>query len=390
MTIRKARAASVAFVLLGLVAFAARATAAEPRQSIGRAIEKLKTKKSLTIGYLGGSITAGAGASDSRKTSWRALTTAWFQQQFPDATIKEVNAAIGGTGSDLGAFRCPRDLLAKDPDLVFVEFAVNDGGSAEQRVKRATEGIVRQILLANPWAEIVFVYTTTKTLAPAYAQGELPKAVTYHHAIAQHYGIPEINVGRALVEQIAQGNGTWETLTTDGVHPNDAGYALYMKTIAEYLAAHQRDTPAPGSTDLPDPLTNDPFSGAHMQDVTALYAPGWTKEEKSFAGHFPHYLACHEPGTELVHKFSGTTIGVFWLIAPDSGDIEWSIDDSPPQRLSSWDKYALKFTRANYAILSDSLPSGEHTLKIKVLGDKNAQSKGTWIRIAALLVHCDC
>jgi lysophospholipase L1-like esterase len=359
-------------------------------QSVGRAIEKLKKDKKLRIGYFGGSITAGAGASDGSKTSWRALTTAWFKNQFPEASITEVNAAIGGTGSDLGAFRCPSDLLSKDPDLIFVEFAVNDGGSSELRVKRSMEGIVRQIWMFNPWAEIIFVYTTTKALSAPYSQGETPLAVGYHQAIARHYGIPEINVGQVLADRIARGDGSWETLTTDGVHPNDAGYALYTKTIQAFLESHRNDIAAQPVIALPDSLTKDPFSGAHLEDAATQSAPGWKKEEKSLAGHYPHYLASNDPGAALVYEFTGTTIGVFWLIAPDSGDIEWSIDGGKPKRLSSWDKYALRFARASYAILADDLPPGAHTLKITVLGEKNPQSQGGWIRIAAFLVHCAC
>ena len=129
---------------------AANAMAAETQPSLGRTFAKLANKKQLTIGYFGGSITAGAGASNAAKTSWRARTTAWFKEHFPEAAITEVNAAIGGTGSDLGAFRCANDLLTKDPDLVFIEFAVNDGGTPELRVKRSMEGVVRQILTSNP------------------------------------------------------------------------------------------------------------------------------------------------------------------------------------------------------------------------------------------------
>jgi hypothetical protein len=70
--------------------------------------------------------------------------------------------------------------------------------------------------------------------------------------------------------------------------------------------------------------------------------------------------------------------------------IEWSIDGGEPQRLSSWYKYALKFSRAGYVILVDDLPSAEHCLQVRVLSDKNPQSKGTWIRIGAFLVHCPC
>ena len=45
---------------------------------------------------------AGSGASKPNETSYRALTTRWFREQFPKAELVEINAAIGGTGSDLG------------------------------------------------------------------------------------------------------------------------------------------------------------------------------------------------------------------------------------------------------------------------------------------------
>ncbi len=89
----------------------------------------------MRIAYLGGSITAQEG--------WRPRSLQWFRQQFPSATVEEINAAIGGTGSDLGVFRLRRDVLEARPDLLFVEFAVNDGGAATAQIHRCMEGIVR-------------------------------------------------------------------------------------------------------------------------------------------------------------------------------------------------------------------------------------------------------
>ena len=82
---------------------------------------KLKNNKELTIGFFGGSITEGAGASDASRTSWRGSVMRWFRERYPDHEIREIQAAIGGTGSSLGIFRCERDLLSKKPDLVFME-----------------------------------------------------------------------------------------------------------------------------------------------------------------------------------------------------------------------------------------------------------------------------
>ncbi|MCX7009720.1 MAG: SGNH/GDSL hydrolase family protein, partial [Kiritimatiellaeota bacterium] len=105
----------------------------------------------LGVAYFGGSITAANG--------WRPKTFAWFKQAYPKAQFKEINAAIGGTGSDLGVFRNQHDVLQHKPNLVFVEFAVNDGGADPVRIQQTMEGIVRQTWKADPTTDICFVYT---------------------------------------------------------------------------------------------------------------------------------------------------------------------------------------------------------------------------------------
>lgn len=125
------------------------------RSGIGNALWRAKKRKHLTVAYFGGSITEGAGASSGDKTSWRARTTANLKALLPDVVVEEVNAAIGGTGSNLGAFRLERDVLSRKPDLVFVEFAVNDGGAGEEQTLSAMEGIVRHLRKIDPRCDIV-------------------------------------------------------------------------------------------------------------------------------------------------------------------------------------------------------------------------------------------
>ncbi len=353
----------------------------------GRAVVKARREGSVTIGYIGGSITMGGGASDKERTSWRALTTQWFREQFPEARVGEVNAAVPGTGSDLGAFRCQRDLLSGGPDLVFVEFAVNDGALSEDRCLRGMEGIVRQIWRANPKADIAFVYTTSQHAAQAYGRGEVPPTVARHQRVADHYGIPKINVGRAFWERIQAGEATWEELLPDGAHPSDAGYAIYAEEVRRFLAERLTGEPAGPKSVLPEPLTKDPLEEVRLVDAWEIEAPGWTREEESLAGHYPHRLACNRPETTLTYRFTGSFIGLYWLVAPDSGDIEWSVDGSAPERTSSWDEWTRLWTRASYVVLRDDLQPGEHELRIRVLADKNPEATGTWIRIAALLAH---
>ena len=121
-----------------LVAHAADAAVTEclPRSGLPNVFLRLERGETVRIAYLGGSITAQEG--------WRPQSLQWFRQQFPAATVREINAAIGGTGSELGVFRLRHDVLDARPDLLFVEFAVNDGGTPAAHIHRCMEGIVRQ------------------------------------------------------------------------------------------------------------------------------------------------------------------------------------------------------------------------------------------------------
>lgn len=85
----------------------------------------------LVIGFLGGSITEGCGAA-TKDDRWSTLVVnGYFKKNFPNKNVIERNASIGGTNSQDGMIRMRRNLeldSASTPDVVFVEFAVNDAG----------------------------------------------------------------------------------------------------------------------------------------------------------------------------------------------------------------------------------------------------------------------
>jgi len=141
--------------------------------------KKALQRDSIKVAYLGGSIT--------QQDGWRVKSLEWFKQRFPKASFSEINAAIGGTASDFGAFRVGDQVLKYNPDLVFVEFAVNDDGAAEERIVRAMEGIVRQIWQHNPYTDICFIYTTKQTYLKAAQNGQLPETAKVMEKMAGNY-----------------------------------------------------------------------------------------------------------------------------------------------------------------------------------------------------------
>lgn len=88
-------------------------------------MQRAEKGEHLTIGFLGGSITQGSLATEHQKCyAYRVFK--WWEEKFSDAEFSYVNGGIGGTGSCFGIARAVPDLLMYQPDVVIVDFSVND------------------------------------------------------------------------------------------------------------------------------------------------------------------------------------------------------------------------------------------------------------------------
>lgn len=351
-------------------------------------LKKLKQEKKLIIGYFGGSITE-AGGSNGR-LGWRGRTTDALKEIYSDADIIEIQAAIGGTGSDLGAFRLNEDLLIYKPDLVFIEFAVNDSGTAEKRISRSIDGIVRSIIIDNPLIDIIFIYTTTASIIEAINNGYGYRSREVMSRICDYYNIPFIDVGEDLQAAIKDGS-TWESLAPDMVHPTDVGHAIYFKKIKAVMTEFfniNTDVSAPTvSFELKTPFSENPYHNCCIYDAWNIEnVTDFIKINNSLSGRYPHYIE-GKAGSTFFFSFKGDILGLYWMIAPDSGKIALSIDDCEELIYSSWDSYALSFSRAGYIIINEELTKSEHVLKVRVLEEKDEQSTGFIVRIGALLLR---
>lgn len=233
------------------------------RDGLPNVAAKLAAGKPVTVAFLGGSITKGGG-----KAGFSAAIPRWLQEQHAQATISAINAGINGTDSGFGAARTDRDLIAKKPDLVFVEFAVNDGTADRSG---DMERIVRKLWTADAACDVVFIYTVSEEHLAPWKTGELPKAAAAHERVAAFYGIPSVGLGVDVVTKLAEGT-TWKQLMRDGCHPTDAGYAVYAAQIRDALTAAlaagkpgrvlRAETLKPGLVLYPPPVAAQPMPAA--------------------------------------------------------------------------------------------------------------------------------
>lgn len=186
--------------------------------------KKLQAGEEVTAAFLGGSITQGSSAGND--LCYARLTANWIQEQFPDATVNYVNAGIGATGSYIGVHRCENDVLSHDPDIVFVDFSVNDTTERTELNKLTYESLMRKLWFAESSPAIVTI---------AMTQDNGTSFQDYHGEIVKRYDIPMISYKNAILDIIDKGYIKWTDISDDNIHPNVPGHALLTDLITNYL-----------------------------------------------------------------------------------------------------------------------------------------------------------
>jgi lysophospholipase L1-like esterase len=355
-----------------------------PRGGLPNVLEKLKTKGAeVRIAYLGGSITAQEG--------WRPKTLAWFQKTYPDAKVSQINAAIGGTGSDLGVYRLKQDVLDHKPDLLFVEFAVNDGGQAPEKIYKCMEGIVRQTWRAYPNCDICFVYTVTDTLIPPLLEGKMQRSASAMERVAEHYGIPSIHLAVEVARLAKEGKlvlkakkpttdeeksklGDKVLFAPDGVHPYpETGHELYLQAIVRSWPKIETASAKVVPHALGAPFVADNYEDAKLIPIAqAKLSGGFHKLDpasdtlaKRFANRLPTLYRANKAGETISFKFKGRSAAIYDLLAHDAGQVIVTVDDQAPVVRPRFDSFST-YARLGTLTLASDLPEGVHTVKIEV------------------------
>lgn len=227
--------------------------------------------ESLVIGFLGGSITQGS-LSSTPKTCYAYLVYEWWKKSFPNAAFSFVNGGIGGTTSHYGGARAWKDVLCYRPDIVTVDFSVND--DANEFFEETYEGTLRR-LLAAPSSPAVVVLNNV-----FYDTGK--NAQDYHNRIADHYGIPHVSIKDTVYPDVESGKIVRADITPDNLHPNDKGHRLVAEEICKLLDSIKaeveeetiageniegKSTKTEESILLPAPLTENAYEHSRLIQI---------------------------------------------------------------------------------------------------------------------------
>ena len=200
-------------------------------------LSKLKSGKPVKMAIIGGSVTEGAGPAK--------FTDGYAYQFYRELKAKYAagdgssfsfnNAGLSGTGSLLGTVRYQRDVVevcGGAPDLLVIEFAVNDNGDV--LCQRSFEAIMREALLANPDCAVIALYCVA-----SYGNTFVQKK-----PVSDYYNVPQINMREVVEGAIEKKVFTNEQYFTDYAHPTFEGHKFMcdcLMTLVDKLDKAKAD-----------------------------------------------------------------------------------------------------------------------------------------------------
>ncbi len=348
------------------------------RAGIPRTIAKLKAGETVRIAYFGGGIHGADG--------WRKLYLDGLRQTYPNATIEEISASVCDCvrGSGYSVWRYEHDVLAKNPDLVLVDFASDDASTPPPSIQRAIEGVVRKTLRQSPAPELLFFYAFREGYETSYGNGKCPTAVTAYELLADQYQLPSVNAGYDVAQAIQAGKlvakGDANAFSGDGVRPSALANQSYAATLAAAFA-ELATVAQPRPTALSDFLAADNLENAHQILVTQDMLQGeWTRlgpddpAMARFRQHFDELWVTRQPGAKLTFSFTGSEAGMTMLVGPAIGRYRVSVDGKEKSTQGHADRWCYYY-RLSGATFASALPPGQHTVTIELLPDPPDRSE---------------
>ena len=191
--------------------------------------------RTINLVFHGHSVPAGYFLTPEVNTlaAYPALVLKEIKARYPFAVVNVIVTAIGGENSVQGAERFERDVLIHKPDLLLIDYALNDRGAGlekschawSQMVMMAKEQNIKMILL-TPSPDQSVDYTNTNNELQQHTDQIIRLAKGHQVGLVDSYGAFEFlyKDKEELRKYMSQVN-----------HPNEKGHELIAREIIEYF-----------------------------------------------------------------------------------------------------------------------------------------------------------
>lgn len=232
-----------------------------------KTVKKARAGEDVTVAFIGGSITQGAGAVPIHEQCYAWKTFQGFCAlcgRGTEENIHYVKAGVGGTSSELGMVRYDRDVRSDgrtEPDLVVVEFAVNDEG--DETGGESFESLVRKILKGPGKPAVILLFSVFSD--DSNLQERLRK-------VGEAYNLPMVSLKDCVVEQFYLKPETGRVISKnqyfyDVYHPSNAGHTVMADCLLHLIrTADETDVSGFGIADEIFPVYGTEFEDIRLLD----------------------------------------------------------------------------------------------------------------------------
>ncbi len=227
-------------MFLPLLLLSAQTQVADPVEFSKPLVEQFQKKwpanRTVTIVCHGHSVPAGYFQTPVVQTfdAYPHLLHEAIKTKYPFAVVNVIVTAIGGEQSAQGAARFEHDVLNLHPDVVTIDYSLNDRGIGLEKAKAAWSLMIE----AAQKAGVKVVLVTPSWDLGARAGDGLADHAAQIRELAKKYGTGLADSYAAFAEK--QKSGTdMKTLMSQSNHPNRAGHELILKGLLPWFGVER-------------------------------------------------------------------------------------------------------------------------------------------------------
>ncbi|WP_298329980.1 SGNH/GDSL hydrolase family protein [Haloactinopolyspora sp.] len=204
---------------------------ADVRELFAELTKEWPDNRSINVVFHGHSVPAGYHQTPEVKPfeSYPFMVYRGLNERFPTAVVNTITTAIGGENSMQGAQRFRRDVLRHKPDLVFIDYAINDTNLTPAQVERAWRIMIKA---ARQQHVPVVLVTPTGTVPHDLGDPADPLSIRAEliRELGREYDLPVADVSAQWQAALDAGTPK-ESLLSHYYHPNEAGHDLAATEI---------------------------------------------------------------------------------------------------------------------------------------------------------------
>ncbi|MFC5411128.1 SGNH/GDSL hydrolase family protein [Larkinella bovis] len=190
--------------------------------------------RTINLVFHGHSVPAGYWHNHEVHTleSYPNLLLAELKKQYPYAVINVIVTAIGGENSLKGQERFERDVLVHKPDVLFIDYALNDRGAGLEKAREAWEKMIQSALAKN--IKVILLTPSTDQRVDILAAGNpLEQHTNQIIQLAETHRIGLVDSYAQFKKVTAQGQ--LPQYMSHVNHPNRAGHQLIVDELLKWF-----------------------------------------------------------------------------------------------------------------------------------------------------------